>query len=63
MRVLCRVIAFALGIGLAGITNADQVKVNIVYPINGASYPITDPAPGALKSAYFNNELQRDMRW
>jgi hypothetical protein len=32
---------------------ADQVKVNIVYPINGATYPITDPAPGPLKSAYF----------
>jgi hypothetical protein len=32
---------------------ADQVKVNIVYPINGASYPITDPAPGRLSSAYF----------
>jgi len=32
---------------------ADQVKVNIVYPINGASYPFIDPAPGGLKSAYF----------
>ena len=32
---------------------ADQVKVNIVYPINGATYPFTDPPPGALKSAYF----------
>lgn len=32
---------------------ADQVKVNIVYPINGATYPFTDPAPGALGSAYF----------
>jgi hypothetical protein len=31
----------------------DQVKVNIVYPINGMTYPITDPAPGILKSAYF----------
>jgi hypothetical protein len=53
MRKLYRVIAFALGIGLAGLANADQVKVNIVYPINGAIYPITDPAPGPLKSAYF----------
>ncbi len=26
--------------------------VNIVYPIEGATYPITDPAPGPLKSAY-----------
>jgi hypothetical protein len=32
---------------------ADQVKVNIVCPINGASYPITDPVPVGLKSAYF----------
>jgi len=32
---------------------ADQVKVNIVYPIKGATYPITDPSPGVLKSAYF----------
>jgi hypothetical protein len=32
---------------------ADQVKVNIVYPINGATYPFTDPAPGRLRSAYF----------
>jgi hypothetical protein len=32
---------------------ADQVKVNIVYPINGAIYPMTDPASGVLKSAYF----------
>lgn len=30
-----------------------QTPVNIVYPINGASYPITDPAPGGLHSAYF----------
>lgn len=36
---------------------ADQVKVNIVYPINGASYPITDPPPGKLKSAYFTTSF------
>jgi len=42
-----------LGMGLTGLANADQVKVNIVYPINGASYPITDPAAGRLRSAYF----------
>lgn len=30
-----------------------QASVNIVYPISGASYPITDPAPGSLSSAYF----------
>jgi hypothetical protein len=46
-------IALAIGIGLAGLVSADQVKVNIVYPINGASYPITDPSVGKLRSAYF----------
>jgi hypothetical protein len=30
-----------------------NVPVNIVYPIDGASYPITNPGPGGLKSAYF----------
>ena len=29
-----------------------QHPVNIVYPINGATYPIADPDP-AVKSAYF----------
>ncbi len=35
----------------AGLANADPV--NIVYPINGGSYPIMDPGPGNLSSAYF----------
>lgn len=35
----------------------DQVKVNIVYPINGATYPITDPAPGLIKSSYFTSSF------
>ncbi len=38
--------------GIAGSALA-QVPVNIVYPINGAGYPITDPAVSGLKSAYF----------
>lgn len=29
-----------------------QVEVNIVYPINGGTYPLTDPGPGKLSSAY-----------
>jgi hypothetical protein len=53
MKSLYIVIFFVVGIALATFANADQVKVNIVYPINGANYPITDPAPGPLKSAYF----------
>lgn len=36
---------------LAGVAHAQNVT--IVYPISGGSYPITDPAPGALHSAYF----------
>ncbi|MEP7323350.1 MAG: hypothetical protein ABI761_15605 [Saprospiraceae bacterium] len=29
------------------------MAINIVYPINGGTYPITAPSPGVLKSAYF----------
>ena len=29
-----------------------QVPVNIVYPIDGSTVPLTDPAPGPLSSAY-----------
>jgi hypothetical protein len=49
------IITIALGVLLLSVMTvyADQVKVNIVYPIHGASYPRTDPAPGPLKSAYF----------
>ena len=47
------VILFFVLVFFAMSAYADQVKVNIVYPINGASYPRTDPAPGPLKSAYF----------
>lgn len=57
MRIVFRAVAFALAIGFAGVAQADQVKVNIVYPINGASYPITDPAPGVLNSAYFTTSF------
>jgi hypothetical protein len=34
-----------------------QAPVNIVYPIDGATYPITDPAPGALFSHYFTSSF------
>ena len=46
---------FILAAAMAGLTGTAhaQASVNIVYPISGASYPITDPAPGPLKSAYF----------
>jgi hypothetical protein len=29
-----------------------MVKVQIIYPLNGMKYPITDPPPGKLRSAY-----------
>jgi hypothetical protein len=32
--------------------NMANAPANIVYPINGETYPISDPAPGALDSAY-----------
>jgi hypothetical protein len=52
MRKLLGVLVFAIGVSLAGFANADQVKVNIVYPINGSSIPIINPALGPLSSAY-----------
>lgn len=57
MRKLYRAMVFAAVVGLAGLAYADQVKVNIVYPINGATYPITDPGPGVLNSAYFTSSF------
>ena len=41
---------------LAGAAHA-QAPVNIVYPINGGTYPITGPAPGPLNSAYFTSSF------
>jgi hypothetical protein len=50
-------LSFALAlIALAGAVQA-QAPVNIVYPIDGGSYPITNPAPGVLSSAYFTSSF------
>ena len=48
-------LALAAVVGLTAPAHAQgQVDgVNIVYPIHGAAYPITDPGPNGLKSAYF----------
>lgn len=55
-REIC--IAFiAVFVCLATTAFADQVKVNIVYPINGATYPMIDPPTGALRSAYFTSSF------
>ena len=56
MRGLCGALVLATAVGLAGAAQAQSGQVdgvNIVYPIHGGTYPITDPAPGGLKSAYF----------
>ena len=57
MKKLYIGIVLAIIVCLAGLANADQVKVNIVYPINGGSYPIMDPGPGELNSAYFTTSF------
>lgn len=51
VRVLAVVAAVAAL--LLGLATPAEALVNIVYPINGATYPITDPPTGPLKSAYF----------
>lgn len=57
MKTLSQTLTFCVLIGLSFIVNADQVPVNIVYPINGASYPIMDPAAIKIKSAYFTSSF------
>ncbi len=46
-----------LALCLAAAPALAQAPVNIVYPISGGTYPITDPAPGALFSAYFTSSF------
>jgi hypothetical protein len=29
-----------------------MIKIQIIYPLNGMTYPITDPPPAKLRSAY-----------
>jgi hypothetical protein len=53
MKKLHIIIVLAVVVGLSALAFGDQVKVNIVYPINGATYPITDPGPLGVRSAYF----------
>ena len=56
MKKLYALVFVAVLFALAGAAQA-QAPVNIVYPIDGGSYPITDPAPGALNSAYFTSSF------
>ena len=51
MKNLWKTLIIVAVIGLAGTVYAQNVT--IVYPINEGTYPITDPGPGKLGSAYF----------
>ena len=57
MIKLTQSLIFCALVSLTGIANADQVTVNIVYPINGATYPIMDPSPVGIKSTYFTSSF------
>jgi len=56
MKKLYAFVFAAVLFALAGAAQA-QAPVNIVYPINGGTYPITGPAPGVLNSAYFTSSF------
>ena len=66
MRGLCGTLAaLAALIGLAGAAQAQTGQVdgvNIVYPIHDGTYPIADPGPGGLKSAYFASSFSVKCR-
>lgn len=51
MRKLPITLGFAIVFGLVGAVCA-QSPVNVVYPINGGTYPIMGPATGPLNAAY-----------
>jgi hypothetical protein len=59
-----------LALCLAAAPTFAQAPVNIVYPIDGGVYPIMDPAPGPLFSAYFTSSFsvtcqggQHTVKW
>jgi hypothetical protein len=51
--LLTRIVIAAIVAVASGQSDADQVKVNIAYPIDGATYPVMNPGPPALSSLYF----------
>lgn len=60
----------ALALVATAASASAQAAVNIVYPIHGGTYPITDPAPGTLHSMYFTSSFsvtceggQHDVKW
>jgi hypothetical protein len=69
MKKISFALALVAALALAGSALA-QAPVNIVYPINGGVYPIHDPIPGALLSAYFTSSFsvtcqggQHNVQW
>ncbi len=65
MRGLCGALVLATAVGLAGAAQAQTGQVdgvNIVYPIHGSTYPITDPGPVKLDSAYFASSFSVKCR-
>lgn len=56
MRKFHIALVLAVLIGFIGAVSA-QPNVTIVYPINGGTYPISDPPPGALGSHYFTSSF------
>jgi len=55
---MCRPLGFVLAVlALAALPAFAQAPVDIVYPISGATYPITDPPTGPLHSAYFTSSF------
>src|SRR5436305_11049214 len=69
MKKISFALAILAALALAG-SAAAQAPVNIVYPINGGTYPITGPAPGPLNSAYFTSSFsvtcqggQHNVQW
>lgn len=53
-----RTLGLALAaVALAALPALAQAPVDIVYPISGATYPITDPPIGPLRSAYFTSSF------
>ncbi len=47
-------ITFVAALGGASVALA-QNEVDIVYPVDGGTYPIMDPTPGSLSSAYITS--------
>ena len=52
-RIASKTCALAAAVLLASPVAASAQEVTIVYPIDGGTYPITDPSPGPLYSSYF----------